>query len=37
MTVKNLKEFLYENYYKKIGFTKEDSYYPLKSLEKKIY
>ena len=37
MTVKNLKEFIYENYYKKIGFTKEVRYYPLKSLEKKIY
>ena len=28
-------KFIYENYYKKIGFTKGYSYYSLKRLEKK--
>ena len=30
MMVKALRGFIFENYYKKIGFTKEDSYYLLK-------
>ena len=30
MSVKDLKEFIFENYYKNIGFTKEDSYDSLK-------
>lgn len=30
MTVKDLKEFIYDNYYKQIGFNKEDSYCLLK-------
>ena len=37
MTFNDLKEFIYENYYKQIGFNKEDSYYMLKTLEKKIH
>ena len=31
MMVRDLKEFIFENYYKQIGFTKEDSYYLLKT------
>ena len=30
MSVKYIKEFIYENYYKWIDLTKEDSYYSLK-------
>ena len=29
-TVKDLREFTFENYFKQIGFTKEDSYFLLK-------
>ena len=36
MAVKYLKESICENYYKRIGFTKEDSYYSLKNRRKKI-
>ena len=35
MMAKDLVEFLFENYYKRIGFTKEDSYYLLKKQKKK--
>ena len=35
--VKDLREFIFENYYKQIGFTKEDSYYLLKKSEKKRF
>ena len=31
MTVKDLREFKFQNYYKRIDFTKELSYYSLKS------
>ena len=34
MTVKDLKEFIFENYYYRIDFTEKDSYY---SLEKKKF
>ena len=30
MTVRYLKEFIFENYCKQIAFTEEDSYYSLK-------
>lgn len=32
MIVKDLKEFIYENYYRRIGFTKEGSYCSLKNV-----
>ena len=34
MTVRGLKEFIFENYCKQIAFTKEDSCYSLKREEK---
>ena len=34
MMVKNLREFIFENYYKKTGFIKKDSYYLMKKNEK---
>ena len=30
MTRKYLKELIFENYYKQIGFAENDGYYPLK-------
>ena len=36
MKVKNLKKFIFENYYEQIGFTENDSYYSLWTV-KKIY
>ena len=36
MTMKDCREFIFENYYKQIGFTKEDSYYSLKQRREKI-
>ena len=35
MTVKELKDFVRENCYKQIEFTKENSYYSMKSQKKK--
>ena len=35
-TVKELKEFIFENYYRGIGFTGENSYYSMKHQKKKI-
>ena len=35
MTVKDLREVIFENYYKQLGFTKEDSYYLLKKKQRK--
>ena len=35
--VQDLREFIFENYYQQIGFTKEDSYHLLKKVNKKIY
>ena len=34
MTAKDLKEFIFENYYKRIGFTKKDSYHSLRRVKK---
>ena len=34
ITVKELREFIYENYYKKIGFTGKETIIYLKRLEK---
>ena len=36
MIVKNPREFRFQNYYKRIGFTTEDSYCLLKINRKKI-
>lgn len=36
MKVKDLKEFIFENYYEQIGFTEHNSYYSLWTV-KKIY
>ena len=36
MTMKDLREFLFENYYKQIGFTKKDSYCSLKMRKKDL-
>ena len=36
MKVKDLKEFIFENYYEQIGFTEHNSYYSL-WMVKKIY
>ena len=30
MKIKDLREFIFENYYKRLGFTKEDTYFSLK-------
>ena len=35
MTVNELRDFIFENYYKQIGCVKEKSYYSIKLLEKK--
>ena len=34
MMVKDLREFVFENYYKQICFSKMDNYYSLKNAEK---
>ena len=36
MTVKDLRKFLFENFYKQIGFTKKNSYYLLGKIKKRI-
>ena len=35
MTVKDLRKFIFENYVKLIGSTKQESYYSLKKQKKK--
>ena len=35
MTVKELKDFIFENYHQRIGFAKENSYYTMKHQKKK--
>ena len=35
MTVKELKGFIFENYYLRLGFAKENSYYSMKRRKKK--
>ena len=34
MIVKDLREFIFKNYYRQIDFTKQDSYYSLKKQNK---
>ena len=36
MTVNKLIDFVFENYYKQIGFVKERSYYSMERLKRKI-
>ena len=36
MTIKELKDLIFESYYRQIGFTKENSYYSIKRQKKKI-
>ena len=35
MYVNEIKDFIFENYYKRIGFSKGNSYYSMKRLKKK--
>ena len=35
MSINKIKDFTFENYYKRIGFSKESSYYSVKRLKKK--
>ena len=36
MSVNEIRHFLFENYYKRVGFSKENSYYSMKHMVKKI-
>ena len=35
MSVNEIRDFFFENYYKRIGFSKESSYYSMKCLKRK--
>ena len=35
MSINEIRDFSFENYYKRIGFSKENSYYSMKRLKKK--
>ena len=35
MSVNEIRDFIFENYYKRIGFSKENSYYWMKRLKRK--
>ena len=35
MYVNEIRDFIFENYYKRNGFSKENSYYSMKRLKKK--
>ena len=37
MTIRELREFIYENYCKRVGFSKKGPYYSLKKQKKKLY
>ena len=37
MYVNEIKDFIFENYYKRIGFSKGNSYYSMKRLKKKRF
>ena len=37
MSVNEIRDFIFENYYKRIGFSKENSYYSMKFLKKKRF
>ena len=36
MTVNQLRDFIFEKYYKRIGLVKENSYYSMKRLKKDL-
>ena len=36
MTINEIENFIFENYYKRVEFSKENSYYSMKCLKKKI-
>ena len=36
MTVQQLRDFIYENYYRRIRFRKENNYYSMKRQKKEI-
>ena len=37
ISVNEIGDFVFEYYYKRIGFSKENSYHSMKRLKKKIY
>ena len=37
MSINEIKDFIFENYYKRTGFSKESSYYSMKHLKKKRF
>ena len=37
MTVNELRDFIFENYYKRIGFVTEKSHYSMKRLKRKDF
>ena len=37
MSDNEIRDFILENYYKRIRFSKENNYYSMKSLRKRIY
>ena len=37
MSVNEIRDFIFENYYKQIGFSKENSYYSMKHLKKNFF
>ena len=37
MQVNEIRDFIFENYYKRIGFSKENSYYLMKHLKREKF
>ena len=37
MSVNEIRHFIFENYYKRIAYSKENSYYSMKSLKRKRF
>ena len=37
MSVNKIRDFIFESYYERIGCSKENSYYSMKRLKKKVY
>ena len=37
MSINEFKDFIFENYHKRIRFSKENSYYSMKRLKKNIF
>ena len=37
MSVNDIRDFFFENYYKRIGFSKENNYYSRKYLKKNFF